>query len=68
MGAMIIPLWIIGFLASIAFFFTCIDDYKQDKKTIKPILITGIVSFVLGVPVLLALVLLIGLSTGLVGM
>ena len=60
--------WLIAFITSIAFFIASISDYRKNRITKKPIIISGIASFVLGVPVMLALALIIGLSTGLVGM
>lgn len=68
MGGIAACLWVIGFIASIAFFIASIADYRKNKKSIKPIVISGIVSCVLGVPVVLVVVLMVGLSTGLVGM
>lgn len=61
--------WIIGFLASIVFLIASIVDYyRKGKKSKRPIIISGIACFVLSVPIILFVVLIIGLSTGLVGM
>lgn len=68
MGGITMVFLVIGFIASITFFIASIVDYKKSKTSKKPIIISGIVSFVLGVPIVLVLVLIIGLSTGLVGM
>jgi len=61
-------LWIVGFIASIAFLITSIIRYKNNGKSKTPIIISGIAVLLFGIPVALIAVLMIGLSTGLVGM
>ena len=63
----IVAIWIIGFSVSLAVFINKIWEYKNGKRTNMPIAY-GIVTFVLGLPIILFLILLIGLSTGLTGM
>jgi phosphatidylserine synthase len=60
--------WILAFVASLAFLFVRIIDYKKTKKSKIPIIVTAIASFIFGLPIIITLILMIGLSTGLLGM
>ena len=60
--------WLIGFAASIACFIASISDYRKKRTTKKAIIISGIICFIFGIPVILAIILIMGLSTGLAGM
>ncbi|MDR1689966.1 MAG: hypothetical protein LBS21_15375 [Clostridiales bacterium] len=63
-----IAVWVLAFVASLSFLFVSIIDYRKTKKTKIPIIITGITTFVLLLPIIIWLILLIGFSTGLVRM
>lgn len=67
MGAL--GLCALGFLTSFAVFISSIIEYKTNIiHTKKPIIISGILSFVLSIPILLMLVFLIDLAIGFRGM
>ncbi len=61
-------IWLIGITVSIIFFIISIVKYKNGEGTKTPIILSGIISFVLATPIFYLAWLIIGLSTGIISM
>jgi len=68
MGMIMVGLWVIGFVVSLACFVTNMIDYKKEQKTKEAVITSGIISLVLGLPIVLVVLLIMSLSTGVAGM
>jgi|GEM_PF-4386575 len=68
MGMIMVGLWVIGFVVSLACFVTNMIDYKKEQKTKEAVITSGIISLVLGLPIVFVVLLIMSLSTGVAGM